>query len=193
MPPKLTQPLRPAARYRPGKAPVPVADSDSDSGDDGDNAQQQGDQQHAHDDDEDEDLAEFSAPRTSKQQQPGAINVALRQVEVLDDGKVRVAGRDESGRTQMESSEGEYGALSSCPAFARACRRTAQARTHHPPDPSRLRSLARRDRQRGRSRSCGTAQACLSPQGRRSPRPSSRRRGARLVSPSCPCSSPTSR
>jgi len=108
MPPKMTQPLRPAARYRPGKAPVPVADSDSDADDDDQQQHQQADD----DDDKgdaDEDLAEFSAPQSRNKQQHGSLNVALKQVEVQD-GKVRVGGKDESGRTQMESSEGEYGA-----------------------------------------------------------------------------------
>ncbi|GAA5922114.1 hypothetical protein JCM3775_003496 [Rhodotorula graminis] len=108
MPPKMTQPLRPVARYRPGKAPVPVADSDSDVDDD-DNQQQHDERDDDDHGDADQDLAEFSAPqhRTAKQQNHASLNVALKQVEVHD-GKVRVGGKDESGRTQMESSEGEY-------------------------------------------------------------------------------------
>lgn len=109
MPPKMTQPLRPVARYRPGKAPVPVADSDSDDDNDDQQQQQHDDDGEGDQGDDDQDLAEFSAPQHRKQQQQGSLNVALKQVEVQD-GKVRVGGRDESGRTQMESSEGEYGA-----------------------------------------------------------------------------------
>ncbi|GAA5891329.1 hypothetical protein JCM8208_002587 [Rhodotorula glutinis] len=107
MPPKMTQPLRPVARYRPGKAPVPVADSDSDDDNDDQQQQQHDDDGEGDQGDDDQDLAEFSAPQHRKQQQQGSLNVALKQVEVQD-GKVRVGGRDESGRTQMESSEGEY-------------------------------------------------------------------------------------
>ncbi|GAA5914973.1 hypothetical protein JCM5296_004519, partial [Sporobolomyces johnsonii] len=110
MPPKLTNPLRPVARYRKGKAPVnaPLA---SDSDDDQDD--QQPDLEHDHAPlPEDEHLQEFTAAAPRKQL-PGAgaggtINVALREVEVDQAGKVRVGGRDEVGRTEMESSEGEY-------------------------------------------------------------------------------------
>ncbi|GAA5828440.1 hypothetical protein JCM3770_001185, partial [Rhodotorula araucariae] len=111
MPPKLTQPLRPAARYRPGKAPVPLPADDS-SDDDNDNPHQ-----HLHDPDaHDHGLTEFAAPRTASD--PAKFNVALRQVEVDHAGKVRVGGRDESGKTQYESSEGEYQTDSDDPAAA---------------------------------------------------------------------------
>ncbi|GAA6000567.1 microfibrillar-associated 1 family protein [Rhodotorula paludigena] len=105
MPPKAAnQPLRPAQRYRPGKAPVPVADSDSDEDDD---HQQQQELEQAGDDEHDagEDVA-LHAPRAHAG--PGKLNVALREVEVDTGGKVRVGGRHEVGRTQEESSEGEY-------------------------------------------------------------------------------------
>ncbi|GAA5986164.1 hypothetical protein JCM10908_006438 [Rhodotorula pacifica] len=113
MPPKLTQPLRPVARYRPGKAPVPVAD-DSDYSDQ--EAQQQDDEaaqeEQDNDEDADEQVTEFRAgaapARAAKGGAAGAINVALKQVEVDQAGKVKVGGRDEVGRTEMESSEGEY-------------------------------------------------------------------------------------
>ncbi|GAA5954925.1 hypothetical protein JCM8115_005571 [Rhodotorula mucilaginosa] len=110
MPPKLTQPLRPAARYRPGKAPVPVAD-DSDYSDQeeqeaqGTAAQEGGDD----DDDDDQQVTEFRTTTTAgKPKGTAALNVALKQVEVDQTGKVKVGGRDEVGRTEMESSEGEY-------------------------------------------------------------------------------------
>ncbi|BGP42250.1 hypothetical protein JCM10449v2_006255 [Rhodotorula kratochvilovae] len=105
MPPKLTQPLRPAARYRPGKAPVPLPADDS--SDDDDNQQQQQHAEDAADEDHDEGVTEFAAPHLARKD-PARINVALREVEVDHGGKVRVGGRDESGKTQMESSEGEY-------------------------------------------------------------------------------------
>ncbi|GAA6029145.1 hypothetical protein JCM8097_001621 [Rhodosporidiobolus ruineniae] len=104
MPPKLTQPARPVGRYRPGVAPAPVADDDSDE----DNDQQQQEQEQDDDDDEDQQqgLTEFAAARPA--QQGGKMNVALREVEVDKGGKVKVGGKDEVGRTEMESSEGEY-------------------------------------------------------------------------------------
>ncbi|GAA5823215.1 hypothetical protein JCM11251_007527 [Rhodosporidiobolus azoricus] len=107
MPPKLTQPLRPVQRYRKGKAPVPSAALDSESDDD---EQQQ--QQEAAGQDEDaadeEELTELAQPRNKAAGGGGRINVALREVEVDKGGKVKVGGRDEVGRTEMESSEGEY-------------------------------------------------------------------------------------
>lgn len=104
---KLTQPLRPVGRYRPGKAPVPVA-SDDDS--DEEEQQQQAEGEGGADEDEaDEQVQEFSATRRDTAP-AGRINVALREVEVDKAGKVKVGGRDEVGRTEMESSAGEYGA-----------------------------------------------------------------------------------
>lgn len=103
---KLTQPLRPVGRYRPGKAPVPVA-SDDDS--DEEEQQQQVEGEGGADQDEaDEQVQEFSATRRDTAP-AGRINVALREVEVDKAGKVKVGGKDEVGRTEMESSEGEYG------------------------------------------------------------------------------------
>ncbi|GAA5867741.1 hypothetical protein JCM8547_005219 [Rhodosporidiobolus lusitaniae] len=102
MPPKLTNPLRPAARYRPGKAPVPVA-SDESSDDDDAQREQQEDQQE-----DDEDVSEFSGGQLKQQQGAGGrLNVQIREVEVDQGGKVRVGGKDEVGRTQLES-ESEY-------------------------------------------------------------------------------------
>ena len=94
--PKLTNPLRPARRYRKGKAPAhaPSSDSDSDA----------------------EAPAAVSAP-SSDEEKPrvpvkGKMAVALREVEVDDAGMVRVGGREEVGRTEREvesSEEGECG------------------------------------------------------------------------------------
>jgi len=47
--------------------------------------------------DEDEELAPVIAPSRAK-----AINVSLKDVNISRDGKVIVAGREESGRTAME-------------------------------------------------------------------------------------------
>ncbi|GAA5974955.1 hypothetical protein JCM11641_006777 [Rhodosporidiobolus odoratus] len=104
MPPKLTNPLRPVGRYRPGKAPVPVA-SDSDSDQDQDEQQQQQDADDQDRVDQPEAVSEYGAPSKSGK---GKLNVALKEVEVDTAGKVKVGGKDEVGRTEMESSEGEY-------------------------------------------------------------------------------------
>ncbi|BGP34109.1 hypothetical protein JCM10296v2_005924 [Rhodotorula toruloides] len=102
---KLTQPLRPVGRYRPGKAPVPVAsDDDSDEEEQQQQVEGEGD---ADEDEADEPVQEFSAARRDAAL-AGRINVALREVEVDKAGKVKVGGKDEVGRTEMESSEGEY-------------------------------------------------------------------------------------
>ncbi|POY72373.1 hypothetical protein BMF94_4677 [Rhodotorula taiwanensis] len=112
MPPKLTQPLRPAARYRPGKAPVPAADdsdySDNDQEEQDDAASAQAQADEGNDDDDDEQVTEFTTANRAAKGRGAAINVALKQVEVDQTGKVKVGGRDEVGRTEMESSEGEY-------------------------------------------------------------------------------------
>ncbi|EGU11573.1 Microfibrillar-associated protein 1 [Rhodotorula toruloides ATCC 204091] len=103
---KLTQPLRPVGRYRPGKAPVPVAtDDDSDEEEQQQQVEGEGGADH---DEADEQVHEFSAARRDAAP-AGRINVALREVEVDKAGKVKVGGKDEVGRTEMESSEGEYG------------------------------------------------------------------------------------
>lgn len=112
MPPKLTQPLRPVARYRKGKAPVPVASDDSSA-----DEQEQHDNQGEKEEEEqpDEELSEFGTGRgqlRGQQQQGGRMNVKIKEVEVDQGGKVKVGGKDEVGRTEMESSEGEYGMLS---------------------------------------------------------------------------------
>lgn len=124
MPPKMTQPLRPAARYRPGKAPVPVAD-DSDESDDEQQQQEviggEGAGAGAADEedgDDDEQVTEFGGAGTAARAQnagKGALNVALKQVQVDQAGKVTVGGRDEVGRTELESSEGEYGQFTRAP------------------------------------------------------------------------------
>ncbi|TKA53745.1 hypothetical protein B0A53_03787 [Rhodotorula sp. CCFEE 5036] len=109
MPPKLTQPLRPAARYRPGKAPVPVADDSDYSDQEEQEAQGTAADDGDDDDDDDQQVTEFRTTTTAgKPKGTAALNVALKQVEVDQTGKVKVGGRDEVGRTEMESSEGEY-------------------------------------------------------------------------------------
>jgi microfibrillar-associated protein 1 len=107
---------KPAARYWKGKAPkgVPAAaagahsDSDSDADGEQDAAPQEpGDvsvsgEQAFEEDDEDGDELEVGRRR----QGPGKMNVVLGDVKVSREGKVIVAGREESGRTAVEE-EGE--------------------------------------------------------------------------------------
>ncbi|KAG0663510.1 hypothetical protein C6P46_002406 [Rhodotorula mucilaginosa] len=96
MPPKLTQPLRPAARYRPGKAPVPVADDSDYSDQEEQEAQGTAADDGDDDDDDDQQVTEFRTTTTAgKPKGTAALNVALKQVEVDQTGKVKVGGRDE--------------------------------------------------------------------------------------------------
>jgi len=108
MPPKLTQPLRPAARYRKGQAPVgaPASDSDSDQEDE----QLEQPQSDPQDGSEDEvGVQEFTSGGNQRTTGKGKMGIKLDKVQVDQQGKVKVGGKDEVGRTEMESSEGEYG------------------------------------------------------------------------------------
>jgi len=96
---------RPAARYWKGKLPKGAqvaADSDSDEEeetpevDEGD-VPIEGDQDFADEEDIKPTLRPTIKPGVTK-----AINVALKDVNISTDGKVIVAGREESGRTAME-------------------------------------------------------------------------------------------
>ena len=101
--PKLTQPLRPAARYRKGQAPanLPLSDSDEDE------------QQPEQPEQQDEPLSDndqYQAGTAARVGGTGAgrhMKVSLREVEVDQRGQVRVGGRTEVGRTAEESSEEE--------------------------------------------------------------------------------------
>ena len=97
--PKLTQPLRPAARYRKGQAPanLPVSDSDDDD--------QQADPE-SHPDEAISDNDEPQAVGAGRGRGVGGqMKVSLREVEVDQRGQVRVGGRTEVGRTVEETSE----------------------------------------------------------------------------------------
>lgn len=115
MPPKLTNPLRPVARYRKGKLPqgatLPV-ESDSD---DEDNQQRQAAAAAAGQDDDDAERDELIESVSSvrhgdtsvKRQQPrGQMNVALGNVQVDSSGAVKV------GSQAAKESSSEYGELS---------------------------------------------------------------------------------
>jgi hypothetical protein len=102
---------RPAARYWKGKAPKGVADVNSDSDEDEEvlQVEQEGDvliggeQDIVAGDDEDE-QAEMPM-RTESGKLTKSMNIALRDVNISKEGKVIVAGREESGRTVMEEDE----------------------------------------------------------------------------------------
>ncbi|ORY48829.1 splicing factor, Prp19-binding domain-domain-containing protein [Leucosporidium creatinivorum] len=101
MAPKLTNPLRPVARYRKGQAPANAVASDSDS-DDEQQQQEEEEEQLKAEQSEDE-KPNVGAGRGAGS---GRINVALRQVEVDSKGQVKVGGREEVGRTVQEQGEG---------------------------------------------------------------------------------------
>jgi microfibrillar-associated protein 1 len=85
---------RPAARYWKGKAPTGADDVLSDS--EGDVLI--GDQDFGEGEDEEgPPIRAVTKPATTK-----AINVSLKDVNISKDGKVIVAGREESGRTELE-------------------------------------------------------------------------------------------
>ncbi|KAJ7151582.1 microfibrillar-associated protein MFAP1, Zn finger, CCHC type protein [Mycena filopes] len=95
---------RPAARYWKGKAPKGVvdADSDSDEQDARSVGEEEGDVDIGGDQDivpEEEDEDGDARPVPVVQRATKAMNVALRDVNISKDGKVIVAGREESGRT----------------------------------------------------------------------------------------------
>lgn len=95
---------RPAARYWQGKAPKGVVDIDSDSdAEEEPQVEEEGDvpisgDQDFEGEDEDEDMPmRADAVKASK-----AMNIALKDVNISREGKVIVAGREESGRTALE-------------------------------------------------------------------------------------------
>lgn len=104
---------RPAARYWKGKAPKGAGEVSSDDSDYDEAAEAQEPEEEGdvliHDitgDDKDEARLDVrqtqQKPKTTK-----AINVALRDVNISKEGKVIVAGKEESGRTQAELEEGK--------------------------------------------------------------------------------------
>ncbi|KAI0820616.1 splicing factor, Prp19-binding domain-containing protein [Trametes gibbosa] len=104
---------RPAARYWKGKAPKGADAAESDS--DYDEAEEQEPQEEGDElirdvgDEGDEEEEEDFAVRKEAvgRQTRGAINVALRDVNISKDGKVIVAGKEESGKTAAELEEEE--------------------------------------------------------------------------------------
>jgi microfibrillar-associated protein 1 len=96
---------RPVARYWKGKAPRGAGEVASDSDEEEELQQpeeegdiQIGDQDFGEEEDEDEPpIHAVTKPVPTK-----SINVALKDVNISKDGKVIVAGREESGRTELE-------------------------------------------------------------------------------------------
>lgn len=100
---------KPAVRYWKGKAPKGLTDvnSDSDAEEEQSNFEEGDIPINDHDDEEGE---EGFIPK-QEIVKPRAINLALKDVSVSQEGKVIVAGREESGRT-LEEDEGMELALS---------------------------------------------------------------------------------
>lgn len=118
---KLTNPLRPAERYRKGKAPTNVIVSDESDSDE----QQQQDEEEENQiikpgsefDSDEEDQKPFINNNASTsinrknlavgkgKKNVGQMAVNLREVEVDATGLVRVGGKDEVGRTGRELEE----------------------------------------------------------------------------------------
>jgi len=100
---------RPAARYWKGKAPKGVKDVESDS-DAEENEELDEDEETTVPMDEiegDEEMEEEFSVKTREDQAPKTkMNVALRDVRLSKEGKVIVAGREESGKTEMETEAG---------------------------------------------------------------------------------------
>lgn len=120
--PKLTNPLRPVARYRKGKAPiqglVPSDDDDSDEDDTGAKGEEdEGDVPIGGESDDEQQQEEEEAEKLvalrgeGKGKGKGAagaeIKVELKRVQVTETGAVKIGGKEEVGRTARELEEQE--------------------------------------------------------------------------------------
>lgn len=103
------RPARPAARYWKGKAPKGLADVAADSDSDEESLAQDEDGDIAIGGEQDivEEDEEAMPIRTDPVKAVKGMNIALRDVNIRD-GKVIVAGREESGRTAMEEDGVSY-------------------------------------------------------------------------------------
>ena len=117
---------RPAARYWKGKAPKGVEDPASDDSDAEEEQQvdEEGDVLIGGDQDVvDEDEGDVDLPvRTENLKGTKSINIALGDVNISRDGKVIVAGREESGRTIAEGGAGTPRKVSHIFMFSLCCR-----------------------------------------------------------------------
>lgn len=101
------RPAKPAARYWKGKAPKGVADVESDSEPEEGSPQEEGDVLIGGDQDIVDEDDNGAYVRADVVKSARAMNVSLKDVNISKDGKVIVAGREESGRTAMED-EGRF-------------------------------------------------------------------------------------
>ncbi|KAF8446341.1 splicing factor, Prp19-binding domain-containing protein [Boletus edulis BED1] len=107
------RPTKAAGRYWKGKAPKGVAEAPSDS--DEEEGQEQiheegdvaidGEEDFVRKEEEEEEEEEPLPARSTLTKSARALNVSLKDVSISRDGKVIVAGREESGRTLMEEEE----------------------------------------------------------------------------------------
>ncbi|KIJ68827.1 hypothetical protein HYDPIDRAFT_25080 [Hydnomerulius pinastri MD-312] len=108
------RPARAAGRYWKGKAPKGAAEvaSDSDEDEEQDVPEEEGDVQIGGEQDivDEEDEDESIPTRAAQVKAAKAMNVTLKDVSISKDGKVIVAGREESGRTALEEEESEESA-----------------------------------------------------------------------------------
>lgn len=98
---------KPAARYWKGKAPKGVVDVASDSDEEEAPDVEEGDVLIGGEQDIVEEAHGGIPIRKDPVKSVKAMNVSLKDVNISKDGKVTVAGRDESGRTAMEM-DGNY-------------------------------------------------------------------------------------
>lgn len=121
MPPKLTNPLRPVARYRKGQAPAGAAaaaaavDSDSDS--DAERQDDEAQQAKVESEDDGSEQAALAGRLRAATKAGGRMDVKLKQVQVDKMGSVKIGGgKVESGKTGSSS---EYGELVQCACLCR--------------------------------------------------------------------------
>lgn len=99
------RPTKAAGRYWKGKAPKGLVDvpSDSEEEEEQEQVQEEGDVPIGDEQDFVEQEEEESLPtRSTEVKSSRTLNVSLKDVSISRDGKVIVAGREESGRTVME-------------------------------------------------------------------------------------------
>ena len=99
---------RPVIRYWKGKAPKGSAevDSDSDVGEEPSNLEDGDIPINDHEQRGEEKDGGIGTIHKREMVKPRAMNLALKDVSVSKEGKVVVAGREESGRTVLEGEEG---------------------------------------------------------------------------------------
>ncbi|KAJ3758573.1 splicing factor, Prp19-binding domain-containing protein, partial [Lentinula raphanica] len=101
---------RPAARYWTGKAPKNVVEANSDTEEEEEEVQLEegdvniaGEQEIVQEGDEDEEDGDL--PMKKEVLKTKSMNIALRDVNISKEGKVIVAGREESGKTAVEEDD----------------------------------------------------------------------------------------